>query len=499
MEMLYKSTRGDHRLVTPSQGIIKGIAEDGGLYIPVYIPKVKESLEELASLNYKQLALYILKKYLTDFTEEELYQCINEAYDNKFQEGEVVSINKVGKDSFLELYHGPTLAFKDMALSILPHLLNKALKKNNISEDVVILTATSGDTGTAALEAFSGAKGIKIIVFYPHNGVSEIQKHQMVTQQGENVLVVGLKGNFDDAQNGVKAIFNDKEYKEILKESGYILSSANSINIGRLIPQIVYYFYGYLQLLRNKEIKDGEKINVVVPTGNFGNILAAYYAKAMGLPIDKLICASNENNVLYDFINTGIYDLNRDFKITNSPSMDILISSNLERLIYYLSEENTEIVSGLMKDLRLEGKYEINELMKNNLKDFYSGFSTDSETLNTIKEIYESHGYVMDTHTAVAYSVYKKCLEQVQHKEKAMIISTASPFKFTRNVCEAVGIETDRKDDFQLINELSNILKIPISIRDLEKKEVVHRLICETNEIKNMINKFLQVGERNDN
>lgn len=495
MELMYKSTRGSNELITASKAIIKGIADDGGLYIPVDIPKIDKPLQELMNFSYTQLANFILGKFLTDFSEEELNKCINKAYSNNFDLEEVVEVSKVGDEFFLELYHGPTLAFKDMALSLLPHLLKTALNKHKITKEIVILTATSGDTGKAALEGFKNVEKTKIIVFYPEKGVSEVQKRQMVTQEGSNTYVTSIEGNFDDAQNGVKEIFNDSEYKEFLEENNYILSSANSINIGRLVPQIIYYFYAYLKMLKRKEIESNEQINIVVPTGNFGNILAAYYAKEMGLPINKFICASNENNVLYDFIKTGVYDKHREFKITASPSMDILVSSNLERLNYYLSEKNEEVLSGFMKELSLDGKYEITEGMKIGLKDFYGGFATDEETFESIKEVYEKFNYVMDTHTAVAHSVYKKYKKETEDNTKTVIVSTASPFKFTRSVCSSIGINTESFDDFELINELSRKtgLKVPTSIDDLKNKKIMYEGVCNKESMKNVVNDFLKV------
>jgi threonine synthase len=495
MELMYKSTRGSNEVITASEAIIKGIAGDGGLYIPVEIPKIHRPLQELMNFSYIQLASYILKKFLTDFTEEELSECVSKAYSNNFDLEEVVEVCKVGDEFFLELYHGPTLAFKDMALSLLPHLLKTALKKHKITKEIVILTATSGDTGKAALEGFKNVEKTKIIVFYPEKGVSEVQKRQMITQEGHNTYVTSLEGNFDDAQNGVKELFNDSEYKEFLEENNYILSSANSINIGRLVPQIVYYFYAYLKMLKRSEIENNEQINVVVPTGNFGNILSAYYAKAMGLPINKFICASNENNVIYDFMKTGVYDKHREFKITASPSMDILVSSNLERLNYYLSEKNEETLLGLMRKLSLQGKYEITEAMKSGLKDFYGGFATDKETLQSIQEVYEKYSYVIDTHTAVAHSVYKKYKKGSFDNTKTIIVSTASPFKFTRSVCSSIGIATENFDDFELINELSKKtgLKVPTSIDDLKSKKVIYKGVCNKENMKKVVNDFLKV------
>lgn len=495
MELMYKSTRGSSELITSSEAIIKGMSEDGGLYIPVRIPKIDIPLQELMNLSYAQLANYILKKFLTDFSEEEIGECINKAYSNNFNLEEVVQVCRIEDKFYLELYHGPTLAFKDMALSLLPHLLKTALNKHKITKEIVILTATSGDTGKAALEGFKNVERTKIIVFYPDKGVSEIQKRQMITQEGNNTYVTSIEGNFDDAQDGVKEIFNDKEYKEFLYENNYILSSANSINIGRLVPQIVYYFYAYLDMLKKKEIENNEQVNIVVPTGNFGNILAAYYAKEMGLPVNKLICASNENNVLYDFIKTGVYDKQREFKITASPSMDILISSNLERLNYYLSGKNEKILSGFMEKLSLEGKYELTEGMKVGLKDFYAGFATDQETFESIKEVYEEFHYVMDTHTAVAHSVYKKYKEGTEDNTKTIIVSTASPFKFTRSVCNSISIDTEGFDDFELINELSKTtgLKVPASINDLKNRKIIYKDVCKKENMKSVVNNFLKV------
>ena len=361
--MYFISTRGKKEKIKGSQAIINGICSDGGLYVPESFPDVSDKLDNLVNLSYKDLCFEILKLYLDDFTEEELKNCINKAYDDKFDCKEIAPTVKVKDKYFLELYHGPTCAFKDMALTLMPLLLETSFKKNNIKEDIVILTATSGDTGKAALEGFKNLNQIKIIVFFPEDGVSSIQKLQMQSQEGNNTYVVSINGNFDDAQSAVKTIFNDEEFKEILKNNNYILSSANSINIGRLLPQIVYYFYSYFDLVRNKHIKLKDKINFTVPTGNFGNILAAYYAKLMGLPVNKLICASNDNNVLYDFFNSGIYNKNRELILTSSPSMDILISSNLERLLFEISSRDSEKVNNLIKDLNNKGLYKLDANM----------------------------------------------------------------------------------------------------------------------------------------
>ena len=333
MEVLYNSTRSAGAPVKASVAILKGLSDDGGLFVPDHIPALDKSLEQLSKMTYQEVAYEVMKLFLTDFTEEELKNCINKAYDEKFDTDVIAPLVEAKGAYYLELFHGATIAFKDMALSILPHLLITSAKKNQIQNEIVILTATSGDTGKAALAGFAEVEGTRIIVFYPKNGVSPIQEKQMVTQKGDNTFVVGIHGNFDDAQTGVKKIFSDKELAKEMAAKGFQFSSANSINIGRLVPQIVYYVYSYVQLLAEGKIGDGEAINVVVPTGNFGNILAAFYAKNMGLPIAKLICASNDNKVLYDFFSTGTYDRNREFMLTTSPSMDILISSNLERLI----------------------------------------------------------------------------------------------------------------------------------------------------------------------
>ena len=382
-ELLYGSTRGAGGKVTASQAILKGLAEDGGLFVPDEIPALTMSFKELAGLSYQETAYVVMKQFLTDFTEEELRTCIANAYDEKFDTKEIAPIKEADGAYYLELFHGSTIAFKDMALSILPHLMVTSARKNQIKNEIVILTATSGDTGKAALAGFADVPGTKIIVFYPKDGVSPIQKKQMVTQKGDNTFVVGIHGNFDDAQSGVKAIFGDKALAEELEACGYQFSSANSINIGRLVPQVVYYVYAYAQLLKKGVISEGEEINVTVPTGNFGNILAAYYAKLMGTPIGKLICASNENKVLYDFFKTGAYDRNREFILTSSPSMDILISSNLERLIYKIAGGDAAKDAALMKELSETGRYEITEDMKKALADFTGSFA-DEKALSLI-------------------------------------------------------------------------------------------------------------------
>ena len=495
MEVLYRSTRGKEEAVTASQAILKGLSEDGGLFVPEQIPEMDKSLKELSEMNYQQVAYEVMKLFLTDFTEEELKNCINRAYDSKFDTEVIAPLVEAQGAYYLELFHGATIAFKDMALSILPHLMITAARKNSIKNEIVILTATSGDTGKAALAGFADVEGTRIIVFYPKNGVSPIQEKQMVTQKGKNTLVVGIHGNFDDAQTGVKKIFSDRELAKELDEKGFQFSSANSINIGRLVPQICYYVYSYATLMKQGKIAEGEKINVVVPTGNFGNILAAFYAKNMGLPIGKLICASNDNKVLYDFFNTGIYDRNREFVLTTSPSMDILISSNLERLIYRIAGNDADKNRELMTALSGQGKYEITDEMKAQLSDFYGNFATEAETADEIRRVYEACGYVLDTHTAVASSVYQKYLKATGDVTKTVIASTASPFKFTRSVMNAIDSKYDTMGDFELVDELSGIanVEVPKAIQEIRTAAVVHDVQCDVDEMKNVVKGFLKI------
>lgn len=493
MDLLYKSTRSENETVTASQAILKGLASDGGLFVPTSIPKLSVSLQELSGMSYKETAYVVMKEFLTDFTEEELKSCIDKAYDAKFDTEEIAPLVKAEGAYYLELFHGATIAFKDMALSILPHLLTTSARKNNVKNDIVILTATSGDTGKAALAGFADVPGTRIVVFYPKGGVSPIQEKQMVTQTGENTFVVGIKGNFDQAQSGVKAIFGDKELEKEMNDAGFQFSSANSINIGRLVPQVVYYVYAYARLLANGEISDGEEINVVVPTGNFGNILAAYYAKNMGLPIHKFICASNDNKVLYDFFTTGIYDKNREFILTMSPSMDILISSNLERLIYRIAGNDADINQEMMNALTKEGKYAITAEMKEALTDFYGAYAGESETFEEIRRLYDACGYVIDTHTAVASAVYQKYVKETGDKTKTVIASTASPFKFTRSVMNAINAEYDSMSDFELVDELSRLSNVPVppAIEEIRTAPVLHDKQCETEHMKDIVLEFL--------
>lgn len=496
MELLYKSTRGCQEKVSASRAILQGLAGDGGLFVPESIPHLDLPLKELAGMSYQKTAYEVMRLFFTDFTEEELKQCINNAYDEKFDTEVIAPLVKADGAYYLELFHGATIAFKDMALSILPHLMTTAAKKNQIQNEIVILTATSGDTGKAALAGFADVPGTRIIVFYPKDGVSPIQERQMVTQKGDNTLVVGIHGNFDDAQSGVKAVFGDKDLEQKLNQAGFQFSSANSINIGRLVPQIVYYVYAYAKLLENGELSEGEHMNVVVPTGNFGNILAASYAKQIGVPIGKLICASNENKVLYDFFRTGIYDRNRPFILTTSPSMDILISSNLERLLYQIAGSDASRDVELMNALASEGKYEITEEMKKGLEDFCGYYATEEETAETIARVYEDTGYVMDTHTAVAACAFRKYTAETEDRTKTVIASTASPYKFTRSVMEAIDRERyGSMTDFELIDELSAIsgTEVPGAIEEIRTAPVRHRTVCEVSDMKKTVLAFLGV------
>lgn len=491
--MLYSSTRNADEKVTASQAILKGLAENGGLFVPDSIPALEVPVEKLADMSYQETAYEVMKLFLTDFTEEELKNCINNAYDSKFDTEEIAPLVKAQDAYYLELFHGATIAFKDMALSILPHLLITAARKNEVKNDIVILTATSGDTGKAALAGFADVKGTKIIVFYPKDGVSPIQQKQMVTQKGENTFVVGINGNFDEAQTGVKQMFSDKALAQEMEAAGYQFSSANSINIGRLVPQIVYYVYAYAKMVKSGAISNGEAMNVVVPTGNFGNILAAFYAKNMGLPIGKLICASNENKVLYDFFTTGEYNRNREFILTNSPSMDILISSNLERLIYRIAGNDAKQNQSMMQSLQENGKYEITPEMKEQLKDFYGNYASETEIEAVIKNVYEETGYIMDTHTAVAAAVYRKYQDKTEDDTKTIIASTASPYKFTRSVMTAIDKKYEAQPDFELVDELEKLskVKVPQAIEDIRKAPVLHKAICEVEDMQSVVKDFL--------
>ncbi len=493
MDIMYRSTRGDSRTCRASEAVIKGLCDDGGLFVPDRFPKLNIPLDKLADMTYKETAYEVMKEFLTDYTEEELLDCINRAYDDKFDDEEIAPLVKKGDLYFLELFHGRTIAFKDMALSILPHLLTTAMKKNGVDKEVVILTATSGDTGKAALAGFADVPGTRIIVFYPKGGVSRIQELQMVTEKGRNTKVVGVNGNFDDCQTGVKAIFNDESLREELDKAGFAFSSANSINIGRLIPQVAYYVFAYGRMVKTGAIKVGDPLNFTVPTGNFGNILAAYYAKQMGLPVGKLICASNENKVLYDFFKTGTYDKNREFILTSSPSMDILISSNLERLIYLCCGSDPMVNAALMDGLVKKGSYSIDDEMCKRLNDFYGAFADETVVFETIRNIYKKTGYVIDTHTAVAAAADLIYKAEGLDSNKSVIISTASPYKFTRNVMKAIGRGDDETDDFVLVDELSKLsgVKVPPAVEEIRNAKILHDTVCEVGEMKELVRKSL--------
>lgn len=493
MNLHYKSTRNSNLRITASEAILKGLAPDGGLFVPEQIPKLDVPMEELMEMDYQETAYVVMKQFLSDFTEEELRDCIKKAYDGKFDIEEIAPLVKSGDTYYLELFHGPTIAFKDMALSILPHLLTTSAKKHHVENEIVILTATSGDTGKAAMAGFADVAGTRIIVFYPKDGVSEVQKLQMVTQKGKNVDVVALQGNFDDAQSGVKAMFEDEELAKELCANGYQFSSANSINIGRLIPQVVYYVYACAKLLKYGEMKTGEKINVTVPTGNFGNILAAYYARQMGAPIDKLICASNENKVLFDFFQTGVYDKNREFVLTTSPSMDILVSSNLERLIYLITGEDSDKTRELMESLKAKGSYKITDEMKERLLDFAGGYADEMQTSLEIKKVYEDTGYVLDPHTAVASYVCRKWKKECDNGKKCLVASTASPYKFAKSVMTSIDKKWEVEEELSLLGELENLsgVQMPVAVKDILNAEVLHSKECSAGNMKETVKAIL--------
>lgn len=476
--MKYVSTRTDRSQINPSQAIIKSIADDGGLFVPMNFPPLGD-LSKLIDLDYRELASYILKMYFDDLGDK-LDIIVKKAYDQKFPE-EVVKIKEI--DAFImELYHGRTHAFKDMALSILPFLLKASLEVNGDDKKVLILVATSGDTGKAALEGFKDVDGVRAMVFYPKDGVSAIQKLQMISQEGENLNVFAIKGNFDNAQTSVKDAFNDKEFNKKILEKGYELSSANSINIGRLIPQVVYYVYTYLRLVQNKKIKLGEKVNIAVPTGNFGNVLAAFYAKNMGLPVNKLIIASNDNKILTDFFETGAYDSNRKLILTSSPSMDILISSNLERLLYHLSDGNYKKVAEAMESLNKDKIY----LWDKNYDDLiYANFAGEEDVKDAIKNTYDSYKYLIDPHTAVAVSVYEKYKKETGDDTKTIIASTANPLKFPDKVLNSLGIDGG-DDDFEKLEKIGELMakEVPENLSALKDMQVIHKDIIDPSKLK---------------
>lgn len=495
MNLYYTSTRDSEKRVLASEAILTGLAPDGGLFVPSKIPALDVSLDELKGMDYQDVAYTVMKQFLTDFTEEELRSCINKAYDSKFDTEEIAPLVKVGDTYYLELFHGATIAFKDMALSILPHLMTVSAKKNHVDKEIVILAATSGDTGKAAMAGFADVEGTRIIVFYPKNGVSKVQELQMITQKGKNVDVVAIHGNFDQAQSGVKAMFENRALAERLSDKGYQFSSANSINIGRLVPQIAYYVYAYVKLLEYGEIQSGEIVNVTVPTGNFGNILAAYYAKQMGIPFGKLICASNENKVLFDFFRTGTYDKNRKFVLTTSPSMDILVSSNLERLIYLITGESAEKTRAFMEELKDSGRYEITEEMRERLSDFAAGYADEKATAECIHEVCRETGYVLDTHTAVASYVCGQYRKETGDTRKCVIASTASPYKFVKSVMSAIDVKYEQVDELELLQMMPEMsgTEMPQAIREILDARVLHNIECDADKMKETVCRILEL------
>lgn len=499
--MNYISTRGNFENIPSAKAVKLGMVPRGGLFVPEKIPHIStKDLNKMSAYDYRQLAQEILSNYLTDFSREEIEECTNKAYNShNFDTLEVAPLHKLNESTFiLELWHGPTAAFKDIALQIMPHFLSKAKVKLGSKKETVILVATSGDTGKAALEGFKDVKGLKIIVFYPHQGVSKIQELQMTTTEGSNTYVVAVKGNFDDCQNAVKEIFADTAFNFYMNERGYELSSANSINWGRLAPQIVYYFWSYLQLFRKREIQSGEKINFCVPTGNFGNILAGYYAFLMGLPVGRFICASNENNILTDFINTGIYDKRREFKKTNSPSMDILISSNLERFLFEITGHDGKKINTWFKELQSKEYFTVDPFTLKKIQQSMTGdFALEEEVLSVIKEVYRKYNYLLDTHTAVGFKVFLQTGQRKPSPVKTVICSTANPYKFNSSVLEALKGKAyvSQKNEFEILEELKNItgLEIHQGLKDLNKKEIKHKGICEKQGLREAIKEILSI------
>lgn len=492
--MKFVSTRNSDVKVTASKAILSGISSDGGLFVPESFPELStDDISNLSKMSYKEKADFIIGKYFTDFSEQEIKECTEAAYGDNFENGDPAPLVKLGDLGYvLELWHGPTSAFKDVALQILPHFIVKSSKKCKNNEVTLILTATSGDTGKAALEGFKNVKGTEIVVFYPYNGVSKIQKLQMETQEGDNLAVCGVNGNFDDTQTCVKKIFTDKNINQKVKVFGRKFSSANSINLGRLVPQIVYYVSAYTSMLAEGEIEPSEKINFVVPTGNFGNILAAYYARKMGIPVNRLICGSNSNNILYDFIKTGKYDTDREFHLTDSPSMDILVSSNLERLLYDLSGKDSVLVSSLMNDLFTKGKYKVSDEMRSVINSIFDAqWCSDAEGGKEIKKLFDEYSYLCDTHTAVAVGAYDKYRAETGDDTKTVIVSTASPFKFPKAVYRAITGETV-DDDFDAATKLSDISgrKMPMQLAELCNKKVGFDSFVETDEMPDYVVSF---------
>jgi len=479
--MKFTSTRNKSISITGTQAIVQGLSHEGGLFVPLTFPAVtKQEFEKFCTLEYPDRATFVLSKFLPELASK-LQAATKNAY-SKFEDGDAAPLVKLTDSIYmLELWHGPTYAFKDVALTLLPHLMADSKLVVGDNSTTLILVATSGDTGKAALEGFRNAKGIKIVVLYPSEGVSNLQKLQMQTTSGDNVAVYGIEGNFDDAQNTVKEIFQDKTIADSLAKKSIMLSSANSINFGRLAPQIVYYFSSYADMVNSNQIKYGDKVNFCVPTGNFGNILAGYYAKKMGLPIKKLICASNKNNVLADFVNLGEYSLAREFYKTTSPSMDILISSNLERLLFELSNRDDKLTSTRMSDLKVKGKYAVTKQELKNIQDeFYAGFSEEDSVKDTIADYFDEYGYIVDTHTAVALNVYNQYVEKTNDTTKTVVVSTASPYKFVADVLTAIEESPTGNDkkDVELLEEIT-ALEIPTSLKELFKTKVIHKKVLK--------------------
>ncbi|WP_018247968.1 threonine synthase [Orenia marismortui] len=497
--MKYISTRGNYEGVSAAEAIRLGMVPEGGLFVPETVPAFsQDEIYQMNELNYQEIAYQILEKFLTDYSQEELKEVIEAAYnENSFVDQDIAPVVKLDDNLYiLELWHGPTAAFKDMALQILPHLLVKAINKSDSDKEVVILVATSGDTGKAALEGFKDVDGIKIIVFYPDDGVSKVQEAQMLTTEGDNTVVVSVEGNFDDCQSAVKEIFADKEFNNLINQNNYQFSSANSINWGRLVPQIIYYFSTYAYLLRDESISKGEKINISVPTGNFGNILAAYYASQMGLAVNKFICASNTNKVLTDFLNTGIYDINRDFHKTISPSMDILISSNLERFLFEMTGHDADKINQWYKDLKETGKFEVDEATRKKIQGLFVGeWTTEEETQDIITEVFKEYDYTLDTHTAVGVDSYQKYVEETRDNTITIIDSTANPYKFSKSVLEALEGDVAAENEFKILKKLNEVtgLEIHRGLKGLEEKEIRHNRNCNTTAIKAEVKDILGI------
>lgn len=493
MSNMYESTRNKNITSTASRAVLRGIAPDGGLFVMRDLDNMTVDLNEVLQMSYMQMAERILGILLPDYPADVMRECVNNAYTDKFDTDEVTPVKYVSDNAILELFHGPTCAFKDVALQMLPRLVVASKKLNNDPSQTVILTATSGDTGKAALEGFKNVDGTKIIVFYPSEGVSAVQKAQMTTQEGYNTYVSGINGNFDDAQTGVKSLFADESMLNKLSENNMNFSSANSINIGRLAPQVVYYFYAYKKLVEDNKISIGDKVNFAVPTGNFGDILAGRYAKMLGLPVNRLICASNSNNVLFDFINTGVYDRRRELAKTISPSMDILVSSNLERLLYYVSGKDNDIVASLMESLKTNGEYKVPEFMLKEIQnEFYAGYANDTESKETIKKYYEENSYLADTHTAVALKVTDEYRKVTGDTTMTVVLSTASPYKFSNSVFAAIYGETEAENtgnEYDIMQALSDRtgVEIPSPLKNLKNKSIVHTSVKNKNEMSDFV------------